>query len=69
MRQFIGILDTLTVILALSSWGFITDMLWEAEYKLPAMAALLLIPVGYLWLAPLYDQCRNMLLSRQRRRL
>jgi hypothetical protein len=66
MRQLIGILDVVAVILALSSWGLITDVLWNAEYKLPAMAALVLTPAAFLYLAPWYDQCRRMLLSRQR---
>jgi hypothetical protein len=63
MRQFIGILDILTVILALGSWGLITDMLWDADYKLPAMAAFMLIPVGFFHLAPWYDQWRRILLN------
>jgi hypothetical protein len=63
MRRFIGILDTLAVILALGSWGLITDILWDADYKTPAMAAFLLIPVGIFYLAPWYDQWRRILLS------
>jgi hypothetical protein len=69
MRQFIGILDTLAVIFALGSWGLITDMLWDAEYKLAAMAAFILIPAGLFYLAPWYDQWRRILLSGLGRRL
>jgi hypothetical protein len=69
MNQFIGILNILTVILALGSWGLITDMLWDADYKLPAMAVFILMPVGFFYLAAWYDQWRKTLLSRQRRRL
>jgi ABC-type nitrate/sulfonate/bicarbonate transport system permease component len=69
MNRLIGILNILTVILALGLWGLITDMLWDADYKLPAMAAFILMPVGFFYLAPWYDQWRRTLLSHQRRRL
>jgi hypothetical protein len=69
MRQFIAILDILAVILVLSSWGLITDMLWDADYKLPATAAFILIPAGFFYLAPWYDQWRRILLSRRRHRI
>jgi hypothetical protein len=63
MKQFTGILDIVAVVFALGSWGLITDMLWDAGYKLPAMAAFILIPAGFFYLAPWYDQWRKILLS------
>jgi hypothetical protein len=58
MRLLTGFLEIVGVFIALCAWGLIPDLLWEYDYKLCAIAAFLLIPVGFFYLVQLIYEWR-----------
>jgi hypothetical protein len=66
MRLLTGFLEIVGVFIALCAWGLIPDLLWEYDYKLCAIAAFLLIPVGLLYLVQRFYEWRSPRLIRSR---
>jgi hypothetical protein len=64
MRVLIGFLEAIGVIIAIGAWGLIPDILWDYGYKLWAMVAFVVIPIGLFDLAQRYDEWRKPRLTR-----
>ena len=56
MGRFTTVFEVAGVVLALCAWGLIPQLLWEHDYRLGAMAAFLLLPIGYFELACSYNE-------------
>jgi hypothetical protein len=59
MRRLTGFLEIVGVFVALFAWGLIPDLLWEFDYKLCAMAAFLVIPIGLFYLVETFYEWRS----------
>ncbi|MGA7329611.1 MAG: hypothetical protein WBX25_35305 [Rhodomicrobium sp.] len=66
MRLLTVFLEIVGVMLALCLWALITDILWDDDHRLLAMAAFVLIPAGFFNLALGYDEWRKSWPNRRR---